>query len=526
MPRICPRSIHGALFGTFIFVLVAMTALLVCGWQADREMRDTLRRIHAEQLAFTQRVTAANNAIRGACRPMLEWSLDGQTADTAPYEQRLEETQAVARAQLEALQACGGLTADDRKLLEQIRADLATNAAQAVAVLRLAARGRQAEAARLCREDVRGVKARLEQQVGRLQESRQAELDRGVALVEQQHARAAGRRNVWAAAATVCIGAVLLLLARHVSQGVDAAVRAADAIARDVLSKEMPRAPRSDEMVYVRHTLEALRTAVETSLAERAAVQDRLHTLEADLAHAARVNTVGELACGLVHQLAQPLAAIGGYTEACLELLRADTATPGRLRGALEHSVQQTHRAGAILGTLRGFARRQPEPETLLELDGLVRDSLKLVEHELRRRRARLALMPEAGSVCVRGRRLELEQVLVNLLRNALEAMAGVAEPELSVRTRRAAEGHVAVDILDRGVGLSADVRANLFKPFFTTKAQGLGMGLAISRRLIEAHGGRVGAEDNPGGGSIFTVRLPTCGEADAALQVSDGAHR
>jgi two-component system, LuxR family, sensor kinase FixL len=242
-------------------------------------------------------------------------------------------------------------------------------------------------------------------------------------------------------------------------------------------------------------------------LAEGAQRQDL-----AKLAHVARLTTLGEMAAGLAHELNQPLSAIANFTQGCVRRIRAGTAQPEELLEALEEVAVQTERAGEVIRRMRGFLRSPQPGRASLDLNELIREAARLDRAEMQSRGTRLRFELADSLPEVLGDQAQLEQVLLNLIRNAQEAMAENApeQRELTLASSRG-DGWVKVTVHDTGPELAAAVRVRLLEQFFTTKAQGLGLGLAISRSIIEAHGGRLWAENNAGG-TTFSFTLPAGG--------------
>ncbi len=246
---------------------------------------------------------------------------------------------------------------------------------------------------------------------------------------------------------------------------------------------------------------------------ERAA----FHAQDARFAHAARVNTVGEMASGIVHELTQPLTAILSQSQAGLRIARAHNA-PADIVGVLEANARGAKRAGDILARLRDYiANRTPEP-CPTPLNSLVREVAELARPDLDRRGVALTLDLSTGEPKALVDRVSIEQVVHNLLVNALDAVEALPEPRRAVivTTGEAGDG-VFIAVRDRGEGIAPEHLPRLFEPFFTTKGggaaggagDGLGLGLSLCERLVERFSGEVTAANDPGGGAVFTVRLP-----------------
>jgi chemotaxis methyl-accepting protein methylase/signal transduction histidine kinase len=246
--------------------------------------------------------------------------------------------------------------------------------------------------------------------------------------------------------------------------------------------------------------------------------QDRRHAAEmvrqrhAELAHALRISTVGELASGLAHELNQPLAAIANGVEACASYVRAGTFTPGKLLTLLDEASDAALRAGTIVDHLRHFIEKgQPQFESA-DLGEIIRNVERLLGHELARANITLQLDLPERPIPIRADSIQIEQILVNLIQNGIDAIRTCPAGAHEIRLRAwSAKGIAEVAVTDTGSGVSADVRERLFDPFFTTKAHGLGMGMAISRSILEAHHGRIWLEDHDreSGGTTIRFSVP-----------------
>jgi PAS domain S-box-containing protein len=265
--------------------------------------------------------------------------------------------------------------------------------------------------------------------------------------------------------------------------------------------------------VVVDPTTEDLIEVVSTSrdVTDRIEANDKLRAREAELAHAARLSTMGQMATEIVHEMNQPLYAIANFADACLTLVQQPAGQrDANLVRWLELIGQQSRRAGSVLRRISQFVRKgdlQAEP---LQLNDLVREVLGMLDFEIRRQQVETRLELADSLPPVAADRILIQQVLVNLLRNAVEAMAGQEGGlrQIIVRSNLAPEG-VAVSITDTGPGLGEDQLARAFEPYFTTKNHGTGLGLAICRSAIEAHGGRIWARSDSSGGATFEFLLP-----------------
>jgi C4-dicarboxylate-specific signal transduction histidine kinase len=251
--------------------------------------------------------------------------------------------------------------------------------------------------------------------------------------------------------------------------------------------------------------------AYDRIVAERERVEAEERTLRAELAHVGRLSMVGEMGTKVAHELNQPLGAIHNYLAGCVRRLQQREGDPAEMIQALKAAADEATRASSIIQGLRDFVRNSQPRSSTVEINDLVREVLPLLAIELRESRIEPELRLAEGLEPVLVDRIQIGQVLVNLIRNALEAMAEISpsKRKLVVTTRQADEHHIEVAVEDTGCGLAPDVLSNLFQPFHTTKPKGMGMGLAISRTIVEAHEGRILAEPRPGQGAIFRFQLP-----------------
>ncbi len=238
--------------------------------------------------------------------------------------------------------------------------------------------------------------------------------------------------------------------------------------------------------------------------------QRRLHELQSELLQVSRLSIMGEMASGLAHELNQPLTAVMNYIQACRRLLeRGDTARLDRVLELMDKAVAQASRGGQIIHRLRRFiasgeTERLPENlNTVVEEAG----ALALVGAAQKGIAVRTDLAPDLPPVMID--KVQIHQVLINLIRNSVDALADAERKEIMIRTRLVAPDEVEVSVADTGPGLSEEVAARLFQPFVTTKPDGMGIGLSICRTIVEAHGGRIWASANPGGSAVFHVTLP-----------------
>ncbi len=251
-------------------------------------------------------------------------------------------------------------------------------------------------------------------------------------------------------------------------------------------------------------------------LTERAESEERLQEIQSELARLARLNELGEMASTLAHELNQPLSAIANYVQGCTRLLeRLDDDVATRMREALEETSRQSLRAGNIIRHLREFVTRGETDKGPADIRKLVEEAGALALVGSRELGVRTVFDFQAGDDPVVVDQIQIQQVLTNLMRNAMEAMRESDRRELVVRTLAAAPNMVAVEVADTGKGVPAEVAAQLFKPFVTSKAGGMGIGLSISKRIVEAHGGEMTMSPNEMGGATFRFTLPTMNEQE-----------
>jgi PAS domain S-box-containing protein len=249
-------------------------------------------------------------------------------------------------------------------------------------------------------------------------------------------------------------------------------------------------------------------------LSEQKRSEEALQKAQAELLHVTRVTTLGELAASIAHEVNQPLTGIINNADACLGLLPNDTEELYEVREALSEIVNDADRASAVLARIRGLVKKARSEKARLHLRDLVSDVLLLARSEAATRRVIMQAQIPEDLPSVFGDRVQLQQVLLNLVMNGMDAMNNVEEQKrlLLISGRRDAyDGWPAatISVQDFGIGLKTEEMERLFDAFYTTKPQGMGMGLAISRSIIEDHGGRLWAEPNEGPGATFLFSLP-----------------
>jgi two-component system sensor kinase FixL len=243
---------------------------------------------------------------------------------------------------------------------------------------------------------------------------------------------------------------------------------------------------------------------------ERQQTEARLQELQAELVHMSRLTAMGEMASALAHELNQPLAAIANYMKGSRRLLenRQDQGL-GLLRDAMDKAADQALRAGDIIRRLRDFVSRGESERRVEDVKKLIEEAsaLALVGAKDKGVRVRFKFAPRLNYVLAD--KVQVQQVLLNLIRNAIDAMETAATRELVVATSPAPDNMIEISVADTGGGIAPEIADQLFQPFVTTKSHGMGVGLSISRTIIESHGGSITQRPNPGGGTIFTFTLP-----------------
>jgi PAS domain S-box-containing protein len=239
--------------------------------------------------------------------------------------------------------------------------------------------------------------------------------------------------------------------------------------------------------------------------------RDRLRQLEADLARMSRIITMGELTASIAHEVNQPLGAIVANAAACERWLAARRPETEKVRRALKSIASDGQRASAVIGRIRALMKRQAPRKDPVDLSEAIREVLALAQQELQRHEIVVKTRLNAHMQPVRADKVQLQQVLLNLVVNAIEAMSAIDDRprELTIVSAQEGPDSVRVEVSDSGPGLDAGQAERLFEAFYTTKEEGMGIGLAISRSIVEAHGGRLSAAPNAPHGTVFRFSLP-----------------
>jgi two-component system, LuxR family, sensor kinase FixL len=273
-------------------------------------------------------------------------------------------------------------------------------------------------------------------------------------------------------------------------------------------------------MRYVHHIAQTTRSADGKALrqvgtlhdiTERRRAEDEARQMQDRIAHFGRISTMGEMAAGIAHEVNQPLTAIATYAQACQRLIATGQFDQDEIKSALEQISAQALRAGEVIRRLRSFVKNREVRREPVEANRLLEDVQTLAETDARHNGVRLRLELASRAPHIKADAVQVQQVVLNLLRNSIDAMQAIPESqrEIVLRTAVDAEGDVEFMVADRGTGLDPSALAELFDPFFSTKPGGTGLGLSISRSIIRAHGGKLWCSANPGGGARFFFTLP-----------------
>jgi C4-dicarboxylate-specific signal transduction histidine kinase len=245
---------------------------------------------------------------------------------------------------------------------------------------------------------------------------------------------------------------------------------------------------------------------------DRQRAEEALQKTQAELAHVTRVMTLGELMASIAHEVNQPLAAVLTNAQACLRWLALDPPRPDEARAAVERIVRDSNRASEVIQRIRALVKKSEPQMVALDINDVIREAISLEQREMLNRRVSLRTELASALPPVLGDRVQLQQVVINLVMNALEAMAPVTDRprDMLIRSQRDDSNEVLVAVTDSGMGIDSENAQRLFNAFFTTKPTGMGMGLSISRSIIAAHGGRLWVSPNADHGATFQFALPS----------------
>lgn len=230
--------------------------------------------------------------------------------------------------------------------------------------------------------------------------------------------------------------------------------------------------------------------------------------IRAEMEHAGRINIAGEMASGLAHELSQPLTAASNYLDVCLRRLADTNWDREGLQKAVRLAHAQTDRAGQIVNHLKNFVRKQKPEQSLLDINSLIRDTTDFLDYEFKHHSINIKLDFSPVPLALVNR-IEIEQILINIIKNAIDSMRSSSRRELCIMTRVVEPDTILVTVMDTGKGIAVEDMEKIFNPFNTSKKEGLGLGLAICRSLVENYGGRIWAEQNDDVGTRFNFTLP-----------------
>jgi C4-dicarboxylate-specific signal transduction histidine kinase len=273
--------------------------------------------------------------------------------------------------------------------------------------------------------------------------------------------------------------------------------------ARDEL--EIRVAERTDE-------LKQANDALVRQMAEQKRTEETLQLTRTELARAARITTIGELTASIAHEVNQPLAAVVANADACVAWLSREPPDLAEARAAAERATLGATRASEVIARIRSLINKATPEKSRVQINRVIEQTTALAAGQASRNDVAIEFELAPGLPDVLGDSIQLQQVVLNLAMNGIEAMTNITDRPrtLLIRSAQESAGQIRVSVVDSGIGVSADVMGRLFEPFFTTRAKGMGMGLPISRSIIEAHGGRLWAESNGSDGAIFQFTLPT----------------
>jgi PAS domain S-box-containing protein len=289
------------------------------------------------------------------------------------------------------------------------------------------------------------------------------------------------------------------------------ATRSAEPSEKEYLRKDGSHVPVRVAAASIAADTPPASVVLVVELRERKAAEEALLREREQLARFTRVSAVGELAASIAHEINQPLAAIATYAGAALLWLLHDPPDLERAREALQRTIREGEHAGEIVSRVRALVKKAAPRTEAVNIDEAILEVIGLRGNELQRNGISIRTQLATDAPLVRGDRIQLQQLVLNLILNAVDAMSepGGAPRELSIASRREGPNEILVEVRDSGRGLQAGTVERIFEPFFTTKPDGMGMGLSISRSIVIAHGGRLWATPNEPRGAVFQFALP-----------------
>jgi C4-dicarboxylate-specific signal transduction histidine kinase len=261
--------------------------------------------------------------------------------------------------------------------------------------------------------------------------------------------------------------------------------------------------------------LKSANDALLHQMVEQRRTEEALQVTRSELARVVRITTIGELAASIAHEVNQPLAAVVANADACVAWLARDHPDLVEARAAAERTTQGATRASEVIGRIRSLINKTAPERARVQINEVIREVVALADRQASKNEVSVEtqLAPDLSTIV--GDRIQLQQVILNLMLNGIEAMTGVSDRprRLVIRSQMQDADQVRVSVEDSGIGVKAEIMGRLFEPFFTTRSQGIGMGLPISRSIVEAHGGRLWAESTVSQGSVFQFTLPRGGD-------------
>ena len=257
--------------------------------------------------------------------------------------------------------------------------------------------------------------------------------------------------------------------------------------------------------------LKSANDALVSQMEEQKRTEEALQVAQANLARVARITTIGELTASIAHEVNQPLAAVVANADACVAWLSRENPNLGEARAAAERATQGATRASEVIVRIRSLINKATPEKVPVRINRIIEETAALAEGQASRNNVSMTLDLAAGLATVHGDSIQIQQVILNLVMNGIEAMTSITDRprQLTVKSQMDGAGQIRVSVQDSGIGVNPEVMARLFEPFFTTRSKGMGMGLAISRSIVEAHGGRLWAESNGSDGAVFQLTLP-----------------
>jgi len=267
----------------------------------------------------------------------------------------------------------------------------------------------------------------------------------------------------------------------------------------------------TEELQQRTNSLNDINKQLQSEITERKQVEEMAKQHQAELAHVSRLCNVGEMASSLAHEVNQPLTAINTLSRGCLQIMQSEGQVNPKIYEAIEEIATQAERSGEIIKRIRGFVSKQQPQRGAADINDIVQASLSFIETEIKQHHIAIHLDLDREMCAIQVDSIQIEQVILNILLNGIDAMKSMPQKsrELTVQTLINANQDIEVMIKDIGVGLTDEATEHLFDSFFTTKPEGLGIGLSLSRRIVEAHGGQLWASSNPEKGATFRFTLP-----------------